>query len=189
MSKPWNDSGVDGARKFINRVWNFMTNEENIVAENDGTLTKVYHQTVKKVTDDFEQLGFNTAISQMMIFMNAAYKAGKCPKEYAEGFVKMFSCICPHVGEELWQMFGHDTTIAFENWPVYDKEALVENTVEIGVQVNGKVKGTVEISVEESGENVIAKAKEVPSVAAVIEGKTIVKEIYVKGKIVNLVVK
>ncbi len=189
VSKPWSDSGVEGARKFINRVWNFMTNEENIIDEVDNTLTKVYHQTVKKVTDDFESLGFNTAIAQMMIFMNAAYKAGKCPRAYAEGIVKMFSCICPHVGEEIWQILGHDTTIAFEAWPTYDEAELVENTVEIGIQVNGKVKGTVEIAVDETNESAIAKAKEVPSVASFIEGKTIVKEIYVKGKIVNLVVK
>jgi len=189
VSKPWNASGVDGARRFINRVWAFFTNEENITTEKDDTLTKVYHQTVKKVTSDFEQLGFNTAISQMMIFMNAAYKAGKCPMEYAEGFVKMFSCICPHAGEELWQMLGHNDTIAFEAWPTYDEAALVENTVTIGIQVNGKVKGTVELAVDEENESAIAKAKEVPSVMAAIEGKNIVKEIYVKGKIVNIVVK
>lgn len=152
-------------------------------------MKKVYHQTVKKVTDDFEQLGFNTAISQLMIFMNAAYKAGKCPKEYAEGFVKMFSCICPHVGEELWQILGHDTTIAFEPWPVYDAEAIKEDTVVIGVQVNGKVKGTVELAVDEEKDSAIAKAKEIPAVKAAIAGKNVVKEIYVKGKIVNIVVK
>jgi len=189
VSKPWNPSGVDGARKFINRVWTFFVNEENIINDNDDTLTKVYHQTVKKVTSDFEQLGFNTAISQMMIFMNAAYKAGKCPREYAEGFVKMLSCICPHVGEELWQILGHDNTIAYEPWPVFDEAALVEDTVTIGVQVNGKLKGTVELSVDESNENAIAKAKEVPSVKSAVDGKTVVKEIYVKGKIINIVVK
>ncbi|MBP3608849.1 MAG: leucine--tRNA ligase [Lachnospiraceae bacterium] len=189
VSKPWSDSGVEGARKFINRVWTFFTTEGNVITEKDDTLTKVYHQTVKKVTSDFEQLGFNTAISQMMIFMNAAYKAGKCPKEYAEGFVKMFSCICPHVGEELWQELGHDTTIAYEAWPVYDEAVLVENTVEIGVQVNGKVKGVVEIGVNEESDSALAKAKEVPGVKSFIEGKNIVKEIYVKGKIINIVVK
>jgi len=189
VSKPWNPQGVDGARKFINRVWTFITNEEKITEDNDGTLTKVYHQTVKKVTSDFEQLGFNTAISQMMIFMNAAYKAGTCPKEYAEGIVKMLSCICPHVGEEMWQILGHDTTIAFEPWPTYDEEALKEDTVVIGIQVNGKVKGTVEIGVDEESDSAIAKAKEIPSVQSAIADKTIVKEIYVKGKIINIVVK
>ena len=133
--------------------------------------------------------GFNTAISQLMIFMNAAYKAGKCPVEYAEGFVKMFSCICPHAGEELWQIMGHQDTIAFEPWPVYDEEAVKEDTVVIGVQVNGKVRGKVELAVDEENDSAIAKAKEIETVKAAIEGKTVVKEIYVKGKIVNIVVK
>lgn len=189
VSKPWSDSGVEGARKFINRVWNFFTTEENVTDGEDTALAKVYHQTVKKVTSDFEQLGFNTAISQMMIFMNAAYKVGKCPVEYAEGFVKMFSCICPHVGEEIWQELGHDTTIAYEPWPVFDESVLVEDTVEIGVQVNGKVRGVVEIGVDEESASALAKAKEVPGVKAAMEGKSIVKEIYVKGKIINIVVK
>lgn len=189
VSKPWNPQGVDGAKKFITRVWNFFTNEENIIEGGDDTLTKVYHQTVKKVTSDFEQLGFNTAISQMMIFVNHAYKAGKCPKEYAEGFIKMFSCICPHAGEEIWSMLGHEDTIAYEPWPVYDEEATKEDTVTIGVQINGKVKGTVEIAVDEEQESALEKAKAVDSVAKAIEGKIIVKEIYVKGKIINIVVR
>lgn len=189
VSKPWNPQGVEGARRFINRVWTFFTNEENLTRDKEDTLTRVYHQTVKKVTGDFEQLGFNTAISQMMIFMNAAYKAGKCPVEYAEGFIKMFSCICPHVGEELWQILGHDTTLAYEPWPVYDEAAIKEDTIVIGVQVNGKVKGTVELALDEENDSALAKAKELPLVKAAMEGKNIVKEIYVKGKIVNIVVK
>lgn len=189
VSKPWSDQGVEGARKFINRVWTFFMNPENITEENDDTLTKVYHQTVKKVTSDFEQLAFNTAISQMMIFMNAAYKAGKCPKVYAEGFIKMLSCICPHVGEEMWSLLGHDNSIAYESWPVYDEAAIKEDTVTIGVQINGKVKGTVEIDVNEDNASAIAKAKEVPSVMKALEGLNIIKEIYVKGKIVNIVAK
>lgn len=144
---------------------------------------------MKKVTEDFEQLGFNTAISQMMIFVNAVYKAGKCPKEYAEGFVKMFSCVCPHAGEEIWQILGHQDTIAFEKWPEYDKEAIKENTIAIGVQINGKVKGSIEVTPEEEDSAVIAKAKEVAAVNAALKDKVIVKEIYVKGRIVNIVVR
>jgi len=189
VSKPWNPQGVEGARRFINRVWAYFTNEDRISEDNDGTLTKVYHQTVKKVSSDFEQLGFNTAISQMMIFMNAAYKTDKCPIEYAEGIVKMFSCICPHVGEEIWQILGHEDTIAYESWPTYDEAALKEDSVEIGIQVNGKVKGVVEVGISEESDSALAKAKAVPAVQAAIEGKTIVKEIYVKGKIINIVVK
>ena len=188
-SKPWSKQGVEGAKKFIVRVWNFITNPENITSENDGTLDKVYNQTVKKVTNDFETLGFNTAISQMMIFVNEIYKAGKCPKEYAEGFVKMFSCICPHVGEEMWSILGHDNTIAYESWPQYDESKLVENTVNIAVQVNGKVRGNMDIAVDEPEESIKAKALELPLVKSNIEGKTVVKIIIVKGKIVNIVVK
>jgi len=189
VSKPWSKDGVVGARKFIGRVWTFLTDPDKITESNDNALTKVYHQTVKKVTDDFEKLGFNTAISQLMIFMNAAYKAGTCPKEYAEGFVKMFSCICPHAGEEIWSILGHDNTIAFEKWPEYDEAQCKDDTVEIGVQVNGKVRGTISVNVDEDSESAIAKAHELAPVKAACEGKTIVKEIYVKGKIVNIVVK
>ncbi len=189
VSKPWNPQGVDGARRFINRVWNFFTNEEKLTAEGNDELKKIYHQTVKKVTDDYEQLGFNTAISQMMIFVNAVYKVGTCPKEYAEGFIKMFSCICPHVGEEIWNLMGHEDTIAFESWPVFDPEAIKEDTVEIAVQINGKVKGKVTLAVDEDNASALAKAKEVPEIKKAIDGKNIVKEIYVKGKIVNIVVK
>ena len=189
VSKPWSQAGVEGARKFIGRVWTYMVDEDTNGDESDETLKKVYHQTVKKVCGDFENLAFNTAIAQMMIFINAAYKAGKCPVSYKEGFIKMFSCICPHAGEEMWQALGHTDTIAYESWPTYDEAAVKEDTVEIGVQVNGKVRGTVSIAVDEDQESALAKAKEIPSVQSFMEGKTVVKEIYVKGKIINIVVK
>jgi leucyl-tRNA synthetase len=189
VSKPWNPQGVEGSRRFINRVWAYFTNEEKLTTENDDTLTKVYHQTVKKVTSDFEELGFNTAISQMMIFMNAAYKAEKCPKEYAEGFVKMFSCICPHVGEELWQILGHDNTIAYEPWPTYDEAAIKEDEIEIAVQMNGKVKAKLMVAAEADEATVKAQVHADETIAALLEGKNIVKELYVKGRLYNIVVK
>ena len=189
VSKPWSSAGVEGAKRFIVRVWNFFTEPANLTDDNDGALTKIYHQTVKKVTDDFEALAFNTAISQLMIFMNAAYKAGKCPKEYAEGIIKMMSCITPHLCEEMWQKLGHNDTIAYEPWPVYDEKELVVDTIEIAVQINGKVRGKINVGVDEDQDSAIAKAKANPDVAAAIEGKNIVKEIYVKGRIVNIVAK
>ncbi len=189
VSKPWSSAGVEGAKRFIVRVWNFFTEPANLTDDDDGALTKIYHQTVKKVTDDFEALAFNTAISQLMIFMNAAYKAGKCPKEYAEGIIKMMSCITPHVCEEMWQKLGHNDTIAYEPWPVYDEKKLVVDTIEIAVQINGKVRGKINVGVDEDQDSAIAKAKANPDVAAAIEGKNIVKEIYVKGRIVNIVAK
>jgi leucyl-tRNA synthetase len=186
VSKPWNSSNVQGAKRFITRVWKFFIEPENLTADNDGSLTKIYHQTVKKVTNDFEVLGYNTAISQMMIFVNEVYKAGKCPREYAEGFIKMLSCVCPHVGEEIWQKMGHDDTIAYETWPTYDEALTVDDLIEIAVQINGKIKGTISIAKDDPKDDVIAKGKE--AVADKLTG-TIVKEIYVPGRIVNIVMK
>lgn len=185
-SKPWSATGVEGAKRFIVRVWNFFTNPDNISDANKDELTMLYHQTVKKVTNDFENLAFNTAISQMMIFVNQLYKTGTCPKEYAEGFIKMLSCICPHVGEELWSILGHDDTIAYEAWPQFIEELTVEDAIEIAVQINGKTKGVVKVSKDADKDTVLAAAKD-----AVKEKLTpnIVKEIYVPGKIVNIVCK
>ena len=187
VSKPWSNSGVEGARKFLNRVWNFITNPENITEEEIPSLEKVYHQTVKKVTNDFEKLAFNTAISQMMIFVNACYKEGRCTKSYAEGLVKMLSCICPHIGEELWSELGHEGTIAFAAWPNFEEDKTKEDTIEIAVQVNGKVRGKVNVTMEDDEDSVLAKVAE--SDAAKFLTGTIVKKIYVKGKIFTIVVK
>ncbi|MBR5712109.1 MAG: leucine--tRNA ligase [Lachnospiraceae bacterium] len=187
VSKPWSNSGVEGARKFLNRVWNLIANPENITDEAVPSLEKVYHQTVKKVTSDFEKLAFNTAISQMMIFVNACYKEGRCTKEYAEGLVKMLSPICPHIGEELWSELGHEGTISFEAWPSFEEAKTKEDTIEIAVQVNGKVRGKVNVTMEDDEDSVLAKVQE--SDAAKFLTGTIVKKIYVKGKIFTIVVK
>ena len=189
VSKPWSKNGVEGAKRFIQRVWNFFTEAENITEDNDGALTKVYHQTVKKVTDDYEKLAFNTAISQMMIFVNAVYKNGKCPREYAEGLIKMLSCITPHMGEEIWSIMGHSDTIAFESWPTYDEELCKEDTIEIVVQINGKVKAKLNIVADEDKDVVMEMAMSDDKVKESIDGKTIVKQIYVPNKLVNIVAK
>ena len=189
VSKPWRKTGVDGSFKFLNRVWNFFSEQENLVDTGDKELTRLYHQTVKKVTEDFEALGFNTAISQMMIFVNAVYKTGKCPKAYAEGFVKMLSCICPHIGEELWQLMGHNDTIAYEPWPTYDPELAKNDTVEIAVQVNGKVKGLVEVELTEEADSVKEKVWKIEAVLNAVAGKTVAMEKYVPGRIYTIVAK
>ena len=191
VSKPWSATGVAGAKKFINRVWNFFTEKENITETDDGKLTKVYHQTVKKVTSDFEQLGFNTAIAQMMVFVNEVYKNGTCPREYAEGFVKMISCIIPHVGEELWQLLGHDTTIAYESWPTYSEEKCKDSEVTFAVQVNGKMRGTVVMEADLDNDTVVANVLADEKIQKFLEkqGGNIVKTIVVKNKLVNLIVK
>ncbi len=189
VSKPWSKNGVEGAKRFIQRVWNFFTEPENLTDDNDGALAKVYHKTVKKVTDDFEKLAFNTAISQMMIFVNEVYKNGKCPKEYAEGLIKMLSCITPHMGEEIWSIFGHDDTIAFAKWPEYDEAQLVEDTVEVIVQVNGKLRAKLNVAVDADKDDVIAQALADEKVKEFTDGKNIIKQIYVPNKLVNIVAK
>ena len=189
VSKPWSSSGVAGARKFINRVWNFFTELSNITDNNDGKLEKIYHQTVKKVTLDFESLGFNTAIAQMMVFVNEVYKNGSCPKKYAEGFIKMLSCIAPHVGEEMWEVLGHNGSIASESWPTYDESKCVSDTIEMPVQVNGKVRNVIAIGRDACKEEVLAAVMSDEKIKAAIEGKTIVKEVVVPGKIINIVVR
>ena len=189
VSKPWSQAGVEGARKFLNRVWNFFTEPANLTDSENGALAKVYNQTVKKVTEDFEQLGFNTAIAQMMIFVNAVSKNESCPKAYAEGFIKMLSCVAPHICEEIWNVLGHEDTIAYESRPTYDEAQLVEDTIEIVVQINGKVKAKLNVPVDIEQADAVALAKQDEAVAKAIEGKNIVKEIYVKGRLVNIVAK
>jgi len=191
VSKPWSSTGVAGAKKFINRVWNFFSEPGNITDADDGKLTKVYHQTVKKVTSDFEQLGFNTAIAQMMVFVNEVYKAGTCPREYAEGFIKMISCIIPHVGEELWQLLGHDNTIAYESWPAYDEAKCKDTQVTFAVQVNGKMRGTVVMDADLDNDTVVQNVLANEKIAAFLAKQTgeIRKTIVVKNKLVNLIVK
>ena len=150
-------------------------------------LDLVYNQTVKKVSEDFANLSFNTAISQMMIFINEVYRVNKLSKKYAEGFVKLISCICPHLGEEMWQLLGHKETIAFAEWPKYDESKLALNTIKMGVSVNGKVRGELEIAKDEDDEVVKQAALALEGVKRNLEGKEIKKIIVVKNRIVNIV--
>lgn len=187
-SKPWSQQGVEGAQKFLDRIYRLYESEKLQDTENKN-LEKIYHQTVKKVTDDFETLNFNTAISQMMIFINAVYKEEIFPKEYAEGFIKLLNPVAPHISEEIWEMLGHNGTMAYEAWPTYDASKLVENTKEIAVQVNGKVRATITISVDEDEESIKEKALDAENVKRHTDGKEIIKVIVIKGKIVNIVMK
>ena len=188
-SKPWNDNGVDGARKWLDRVYRLVIESDKLSDQNDGSLDFVYNQTVKKVTNDYETLGFNTAISQMMIFVNEAYKAKTLYREYAENLVKMLSCIAPHIGEEMWQLLGHEESIAYTSWPTYDESKLVLSTVEMAVQVNGKLRAKITVNKVEEDDTVKEIALSQENVKMHTEGKNIVKMIVVKNKIVNIVVK
>ena len=188
-SKPWDPNGIDGSKKFLDRVWRLFIESGKVQEKENKNLEKIYHYTVKKVTNDYENMDYNTAISQMMIFVNNATKEDILPKEYAEGFIKLLNPVAPHITEEIWNRFGHTDTITYEAWPTYDEAKLIEDTIEIPVQINGKVKATVEIAPDASEEEVKQIVHENANVQAQIEGKTIVKEIYVKNKIYNIVIK
>ena len=187
-SKPWSEQGVEGAHRFLERVWRAILESDFIVDEEVPELDLVYNQTVKKVTDDYEILAFNTAISQMMIFINEVYRVGKLPRKYAEGFVKLISCITPHIGEEMWEKLGHNNTIAFESWPTFDPNKLEANTVKIAVSVNGKLRATIEIEKDSDDEKTKEIALSQENVIKFVEGHEIKKIIVVKNKIVNIVV-
>ena len=189
-SKPWSQAGVEGAKKFLDRVWRLYTEESNIIDEDNKNLEKIYHETVKNVTKDYEKLSFNTAISFLMIFVNAVYKDKNFPRKYAEGFIKLLNPIAPHITEELWnKVLGHDNTIAYEPWPTYDESKLVQTEFNIAVQVNGKLRGTITVDVNDSEEVIKQKALLNENVKKHVEGKEIVKIIVIKNKIVNIVVK
>ncbi|MCF0107645.1 MAG: leucine--tRNA ligase [Bacilli bacterium] len=186
-SKPWSEQGVEGARRWLERVYRAIIEANIIVEEDVPELDLVYNQTVKKVSEDYENLAFNTAISQMMIFINEVYHVNKLPRKYAEGFVKILSPITPHLCEEMWELLGHKETIAFESWPTYDPTKLSSNTVKIACSVNGKVRATLEIEKDLADEAVKAIALENENVKKNLERKEIKKVIVVKNKIINIV--
>lgn len=190
----WSTNGLDASRRFLDRVWRLLVTEEGKLvdtvvedAASDHSLLPVYHQTVAKVSDDFKNLRFNTGISQLMVLINAAYKADTLPKVAMEGFVKMLSPIAPHVAEELWEKLGHTGTISYEAWPVHDPAYLVQDEVEVVVQVNGKVRAKLVMSKDATKEEMQESALSDEKVASNIEGKTIRKIIAVPGKLVNVV--
>lgn len=186
-SKPWSNNGVEGAHKFLDRVYRIIVDANVIVDEEVKKLEMLYHQTVKKVTSDYENLSFNTAISQMMIFINEVYRINKLPREYAEGFVKMISCIAPHIGEEMWQKLGHNNTIAYEKWPTFDENKLVKKEMTLAVQVNGKLRDTITVSVDASEEEIKEKALASANVQKHLANLTIRKIMVIKNRIVSVV--
>ncbi|PEX30333.1 leucine--tRNA ligase [Bacillus cereus] len=186
----WSENGLDGARRFLDRVWRLFVQDNGELSEKitdapNKELEKAYHQTVKKVTEDYTELRFNTAISQMMVFINDAYKAETLPREYVEGFVKMIAPVAPHIGEELWSKLGYNETITYASWPTFDESKLVEDEVEIVVQVMGKVRAKLTMSKDASKEEMEQLALE--AIQDQIEGKTVRKVIVVPGKLVNVV--
>lgn len=193
-SVPWDEKGLHGANKWVQRVWRLLMDDNNHLRDrvstfNDGKLTKVYNQTVKKVTEDYERMHFNTAISQLMVFVNEAYKVDDLPVEYMKGFVKMIAPIMPHMAEELWSQFGESDTITYQPWPTYDPKALVEDEVEMIVQVNGKVRAKIKMAKNTDRDEAQQLALANEHVKKFTNGKDIKKVIVVPNKIVNIVAK
>ncbi|MGX6972803.1 leucine--tRNA ligase [Vagococcus lutrae] len=188
----WSEKGLEGSRKFLDRVWRLMIDEEGklrdrITTFNDGKLTKVYHQTVKKVTEDYEVMHFNTAISQLMVFVNEANKQEALPIEYMNGFVQLLAPVAPHIGEELWSRLGNEGSITYVPWPEYDEHHLIEDTLEIVIQINGKVRERMMVARDTSQKELEELALANETIQAQIEGKTIRKIIAVPNKLVNIV--
>lgn len=193
-STPWSEDGMHGAKKFLDRVWRLFIDDEDklrdrITTINDGRLTKVYNQTVKKVTDDFAELHYNTGISQLMIFINEAQKVDDLPVEYVDGFVQLLAPIAPHMAEELWQRLGHDQSVQLAPWPSYDASQLTEDNVEVIVQVNGKMRGKLNVARDTTQDELQKLAEADEHVQKFIGTGTVRKVIVVPNKIVNIVVK
>ena len=187
-AKPWDINGIEGSKKFLDRVWRIYAESDKIQEKENKNLERIYHFTVKKVTNDYETMNFNTAVSQMMIFINTVSKEEIFPKEYAEGFLKILNPIAPHITEELWNtVFGNNGTMAYSSWSTYDEEKAIDTQVTLPIQINGKLRETITINLDEEEE--IVKEKVHNAISEKLKGKKIVKEIYVKNKIYNIVVK
>lgn len=188
----WSENGLDGSRRFLDRIWRLFITETGELSEKvqdteSEDLQKTYHETVKKVTEDFEALRFNTGISQLMVFINDCYKAPVIPREFAEGFMKLLSPVAPHIAEELWTKLGHEETITYAEWPVHDESKLVEQEIEIVLQAMGKLRAKVMVPHDASKEELEKIALNDEQMKSWLEGKTVRKVIVVPGKLVNVV--
>ena len=187
-SKPWDPNGIEGCKKFLDRVWRLYAESNKIQDKPNSSLEKLYHFTVKKVTEDYETMNYNTAISQMMIFVNSVNKEDVFPKEYAEGFLKLLNPVAPHITEELWStVLGHNNTISYEPWPKYDESKTKNDIFNLPIQVNGKLRNSIDIEFNLPEEEVKKLVHE--KMDNYLSDKTIIKEIYVKNRIYNIVVK
>ena len=191
--KPWDTNGIDGVKRFLDRIWRLVFDENGKVIATDETvpeqLNKTFHKTIKKVTQDIESLSFNTAVSAMMILLNDIYKQGVKPKSLLMGFAQLLAPFAPHFSEEIWSALGGEGYVSLAKWPEFDPALTVDDTVTMGVQVNGKMRGTIDISLETPEDEAVKLAEELSSVQNAIQGKNKVKVIYKAGKILNLIVK
>jgi leucyl-tRNA synthetase len=194
--KPWNMQGVEGVHRFLQKTWRMIVNEESgqlckeitDSQQADEETIRLLHRTIKKVGDDIESFGFNTAISAMMIFVNHLSRQDVRPKEVIERFVQILAPFAPHIAEELWERLGHSDTLAYEQWPTYDPELIKEKEIELAVQVNGKIRDRIVVSADADEEQIKQKALANNKVAATMAGKEAKKIIVIKSRLVNIVV-
>ncbi|WP_136606591.1 leucine--tRNA ligase [Paenibacillus dokdonensis] len=192
-TKPWNENGVEGSHRFLSRVWRLVINEDGSlnskITDNEGSdeFKRVWHKTIKKVTEDMEHLRFNTAISQLMIFINDAYKADSIPRKAIEDFTQLLAPFAPHITEELWERLGHQESITYAAWPAFDEAWTVDSEVEIVIQVNGKIVQRAMIAKDMNQEAMQEYSMSQDNVQQAIAGKTVRKVVAVPGKLVNIV--
>jgi leucyl-tRNA synthetase len=192
-SKPWNTRDIVGVNRFLRRVWRNFVDEESdelLVTDNDAPeeLLRSLHKTIERVTHDMERMSFNTAIAALIEFTSELVALDRIPREVARTFVLLLAPLAPHMAEELWSRMGHADTLAYEPWPVADPALLKDSTIDLAVQVNGKLRATISVDANASQEAILSVAKQDPNVARHVEGKTMRREIYVPGRLVNLVV-
>jgi leucyl-tRNA synthetase len=196
--KPWSMAGVKGVRNFLDRVWRMIVDDHSETLKLNPSVqnvepteeqNRVLHKTIKAVTHDFETIGFNTAISRMMEFVNFFTRQTTRPHSAMEQLVLLLAPMAPHIAEELWAILGHDKTLAYHPWPTFDQAITQDATVEIPVQVMGKLRGRVTVPVDISKEDLIDAAKSLDKVRPYLEGKQIVKTIVVPGRLVNFVIR
>ena len=197
-TKPWNMAGVDGVRKFLDRAWRIIVDEKSELLQLHAAVQDVpptdeqnrfIHKTIKAVTNNLEQMGFNTAIARLMEFVNYFTKESVRPKSAMETLTLLLSPLAPHISEELWQQLGHDDSLAYAPWPTFDEAMTIDDTIEIPVQVNGKVRSKVTVAASASKDDLLEAAQSDAKIAEATDGKQIVKSIVVPGRLVNLVVK
>jgi leucyl-tRNA synthetase len=192
--KPWQDTGIEGVRRFLDRVWRLVWDEpsQKIIADDSDLspeIEKLMHKTIKKVTEDIETLSFNTAISAMMILVNEVYKTEARPKLLLKTLAQLLMPFAPHLSEEIWNKLGGSGLVSVAPWPKFDPKLVEDDTIEMGVQVNGKTRGTVTLAKDAAESDAVTKAQELATVQNALKGLKIIKVIYKPGKILNLIAK
>ena len=188
----WSENGLESTRRFLDRIWRLYVSEDGSLSERiqdaeNPALERVYHQTVKKVTEDYEILHFNTAISQMMIFLNATKDQAIIPKAYAQGLIQLLAPLAPHISEEIWQKLGYQDSISQVAWPSYEEALTIEDQVEVVVQINGKIKAKVMVEANMAADALGDLALNLPEIQAQLEGKTLRKVVAIPNRLVNIV--